>query len=68
MLALGTEIASLRVSVAEGAVSSSEVLNSARRFGESFKSSLVDDYEVAGCTGKGFFFPRKPTWVVGAGV
>lgn len=55
-------------SVVEGAVSSFEVLTSTRRFGERFKSSVVDKYEMDSCTGRGFSFPQKPTWVVGHSV
>lgn len=59
------ELLLCHVSMVEGAVSSFEVLTSTRRFGEGFKSSLVDNYELAGCAGRGFSFPRKPTWVIG---
>lgn len=44
---------------------SSEVQTSSRHIGERFKSSVVDKYEMDGCTGRGFSFLKKPTGVVG---
>lgn len=56
------------VATAEDAVSSFGVLTGTKCLGRRFKSSLVDTYEMACCTGRGFSFPRKPAAVIRPGV